>query len=109
MVERFTVTLSLLGFENALNRYGTGGNCTFFRCCRPDFPGRGCSETVLTCRKIFRAVVMGFFVFLLGFCGGAGKMWVLECGVFVVILWWMVYRRWFLETTLRGAGNFPLF
>jgi hypothetical protein len=36
-------------------------------------------------------------------------MRVLECGVFVVILWWMVYRRWFLETTLRGAENFPLF
>ena len=30
-------------------------------------------------------------------------------GVLLVSLWWLVYPRWFLETTLLEVENFPRF
>ena len=84
MVERFTLALCLPGLDCALNRYGTGGNCTFFRCCRLDFYAGG---VVLICGKKFRVVAGDFFCFAGVFEGvveGEGVFVWWFCGGFVV-------------------------
>ena len=57
-------------------------------------------------------MVQGFF-FWRGevgvFTGGCWILWGAERGELCGETWWMVYSRWFLDTTIAIAGNFPLF